>query len=312
MRVDRRGRWRGNATGSSDIAAGGSGTTGSSSGQSGAGGGGHIAGAPLVFAVVGDSRPPIPDDVIGYPKNIVQQIFTRIGKLDPAPSFVVATGDYQYSDPFTGLAAQQLDIYLGASKAFSGPLYPAMSNHECNGLATSNCGPGNADGTTAIYTAFTSKMLAPIAQQNPYFVIHKSAADGSWTAKLVFIAANAWSSAQATWLEAALSEATTYTFVVRHEPAATTEAPGVPPSETIMAKHPYTLALVGHTHTFRRSGPREVIVGNGGAPLTESVNYGFGLVTQRSDGAVRVEMIDYQTGKSSQGFSVHADGTPAP
>ncbi len=292
----------------------GSGVTSSGSGGAPAstGSGGHLAASALVFAVVGDSRPPIPDDVIGYPKAVVQQIFTRIAALDPAPSFVVATGDYQYSDPFTGLAAQQLDFYLAAKKAFAGPLYPAMGNHECNGLATSNCGQGNADGVTAIYSAFVAKMLTPIGQKSPYYTIHESAGDGTWTAKLVFVAANAWSSEQAKWLDVALSEPTTYTFVVRHEPAATKETPGVPPSEQIMAKHPYTLALTGHTHTFRRSGPREVIVGNGGAPLTEAVNYGFGLVTRRQDGAIQVAMIDYQTGKASQQFAVNADGSAAP
>ncbi len=247
----------------------------------------------------------------GYPTTVVQQIFARIAALKPKPSFVVGTGDYQYSDPWTGQAEQQIDIYLNAAKAFSGPLYPAMGNHECNGLTTSNCGAGSANGTTAIYSAFLSKMLAPIGQTKPYYVVHVAATDGSWTTKLVFIAANAWDAEQASWLDGALSETTTYTFVIRHEPAAANTAPGVPPSEAIMAKHPYTLALTGHTHTFKRSGPREVIIGNGGAPLSDAVAYGFGLVTQRADGAIRVEMIDNKSGQSSLAFAVKPDGSAA-
>ena len=40
---------------------------------------------------------------------------------------------------------------------------------------------------------------------------------GSWTAKLVFIAANAWDGTQQFWLDNVLGEPTTYTFCVRHE-----------------------------------------------------------------------------------------------
>ena len=271
------------------------------------------AGAPLVFAAVGDTRPAIPDDVPGYPTAIIQTIFTAMGTLPTKPMFVIGTGDYQFSDPLAGLTAgSQFDIYVAAAKMFDGPFYPAMGNHECNGLTTSNCGQGNADGVTAAYTAFLQKMLTPISQTAPYFVQHEQASDSSWTAKFVFIAANAWNAAQATWLDTALAEPTTYTFVVRHEPASANTAPGVTPSEAIMAKHPYTLALVGHVHTFQRTGPREVTIGNGGAPLDTSVNYGFGLFTRRSDGAINVEMIDYQSGMSSQAFAVNPDGSPAP
>ncbi len=71
-----------------------------------------------------------------------------------------------------------------------------------------------------------------------------------------------------------MAQKTTYTFVVRHEPPdASPAAPGQSPSETIISGYPYTLEIVGHSHTYghyKTPYPREVIIGNGGAPLTSS------------------------------------------
>lgn len=168
---------------------------------------------------------------------------------------------------------------------------------------------------TANYAAFVSKLLGPLGLSLPYFVVDVAAPDATWTAKLVFVAANAWSAAQAAWLDAALARSTTYTFVVRHEPASASTAPGVLPSEAILAKHPYTLAIVGHSHTYAHSAsaPREVLVGNGGAPLT-SKTYGFALFAQRADGAIAVDMFDWQTvtPDASFHFVVDAQGAPVP
>ena len=90
-------------------------------------------------------------------------------------------------------------------------------------------------------------------------------------------------------------------------------APGVTPSENIMAMHPYTLSIVGHTHTYERSGPREVIIGNGGAPLSGGVDYGFGMISQQGDGSIAVDVIDYTTGlaDSTFHFALNPDGSPA-
>ena len=48
--------------------------------------------------------------------------------------------------------------------------------------------------------------------------------------------------------------------------------------------------IVGHSHTYGHYTspyPREVLIGNGGAPLTSTTkDYGFGLFKQRSDGAI--------------------------
>jgi hypothetical protein len=155
-------------------------------------------------------------------------------------------------------------------------------------------------------------MLAPIGKTEPYYDIEIAAADGAWTAKFVIIAANAWSSAQESWLESALARPSTYTFVVRHEPASATSAPGVTPSERMMARYPYTLAIVGHSHTYAHDGaaPRQVLVGNGGAPLS-SKDYGFAVFSQRADGAIDVDMLQWQTlgADPSFHFTVRPDGS---
>ncbi|HZU85632.1 MAG TPA: metallophosphoesterase [Polyangiaceae bacterium] len=269
----------------------------------------------LRFAIIGDTRPASVDDTAGYPTGIITRIFQDIQALQPPPPFAVSTGDYMFASTGGGQAAAQLDVYLRARRAFSGVVFPAMGNHECTGATASNCGDGNADGVTDNYAQFLSKMLQPLGRAAPYYAVPIGALDGSWSAKFVFVAANAWDGAQADWLDATLGRPTTYTFVVRHEPAAATSAPGVSPSEQIMSRHPFTLSIVGHSHTYDRSGPNEVIVGNGGAPLAPTApGYGFGLAEQRADGAIRVDMIDYQTMQRDQSFTfaVRPDGSPAP
>jgi Calcineurin-like phosphoesterase len=270
----------------------------------------------LLFAVVGDTRPATVDDTGGYPTDIITAIYAGIRALEPRPPMVVSTGDYVFaSTPPRGGDSQadpQLDIYMQARARFPGALFPALGNHECTGATSSNCGAGAADGVTANYSAFLEKMLAPIGRTQPYYAIEVAAADATWTAKFVFVAANAWSSAQEAWLESALGKPSTYTFVVRHEPASATSAPGVMPSELVMARHPYTLAIVGHSHTYAHDAetPRQVLVGNGGAPLS-SKDYGFAVFSQRADGAIDVDMLQWQTrsADASFHFAVHPDGT---
>jgi hypothetical protein len=265
--------------------------------------------------VVGDSRPATIDDTAGYPSDVVSRIYGDVQALSPRPPFVVSTGDYLFaSEPAPGEPGQagpQLDVYLQARSRFTGQLLPAMGNHECTGATASNCGPGASSGVTANYREFLSKLLAPLGVALPYFAVDMAAPDRAWTAKFVFVAANAWSSAQADWLDTTLARPTTYTFVVRHEPASASAAPGVLPSEAILAKRPYTLAIVGHSHTYAHTAdaPREVLVGNGGAPLT-SKTYGFALFAQRADGAVTVDMLDWQTvaPDPSFHFAVSAQG----
>ena len=257
----------------------------------------------LYFAVVGDTRPANEDDTSNYPTAIISTIFSDLSKVSPEPPFVVSTGDYQFSNPNGSQATAQLSKYLSARGSYSGIQFPAMGNHECTGATASNCGSGNTNGITNNYSAFMSSMLGPLQKTKPYYAINVNANDNSWTAKFVFIAANAWDSTQATWLDATLAQKTTYTFVVRHEPAAANTAPGVSPSETIMAKYPYTLAIVGHSHEYyHSSGSREVVVGNGGAPISTSQNYGYALVQQLTNGNIQVDMYDYATNVKDSKF----------
>ncbi len=270
----------------------------------------------LQFAVVGDTRPPSVDDTAAYPTDVIDRIYAGIEALVPRPAFAVSTGDYLFASDRSGQARPQLDLYLRARSRYSGALYPALGNHECTGATASNCGPGARDGVTEPYAAFLEKLLSPIGKSDPYYSIRVDADDGSWTAKLVFVAANAWSPAQAGWLDSALTVPTTYTFVVRHEPASAATAPGVAPSEEIMLRHPYTLAIVGHSHTYEHSSsaPREVVIGNGGAPLTGKKPYGFGVFARQGDGTIAVDMVHWQTGLLDPAFHfvVTPGGKPAP
>jgi hypothetical protein len=275
-------------------------------------GGGSLS--RLYFAIVGDTRPANEDDTAGYPTAVITQIYGDLQAMTPPPAFVVATGDYQFASTTGTQSTPQLDLYVAARAKYSGTVFPAMGNHECTGATASNCGTGNPDGLTPNYDNFVSMFLTPIQQTNPYYELDVSSAAGAptaWTAKFLFIAANAWTQTQADWLDAAMSKATTYTFLVRHEAASASTAPGVSPSEIIMSNHPYTLSIVGHTHSYQRSGPREVIIGNGGAPLSGGVDYGFGMVSQQADGSIAVDVLDYTTGlaDTSFHFALNADGS---
>lgn len=265
----------------------------------------------LHFAVVGDTRPNYLDDTANYPTATINGIYGAIAKLDPIPSFVVATGDYVFASTGRDEGAKQMGLYLAARSQFGGPFWPAIGNHECTGYTRSNCGPGAKDGTPQTYTAYISKMLGPIGETVPWYTRKVSAPDNSWTAKFVVIAPNAWNDTQAKWFEAELKKPTTYTFVVRHEPTFASEAPGVGPSDAIMAKYPVTLMLEGHSHTWRHDyGSKEVVIGNGGAPSTSSVPPGYTVISQRlSDGAIVVTSYSVP-GKVLFSFAVKADGSP--
>ena len=303
------------------------GSSGGSGSGSSSGGGGLIDGgvmgsvgpsggsvSRLLFAVVGDTRPASTDDTQGYPTAVATQIYKDMAGMNPPPTFGVSTGDYMFASTNGGQAGPQLDLYIQARSNFANVMFPAMGNHECSGYTASNCGKGNADGITDNYTQFMNKLLQPLGQSSPYYSIAVDDVNGKWTAKFVFIAANAWDGTQSSWLSSTLAQQTTYTFIMRHEPAAANTAPGVDPSEQIMQNYPYTLAIVGHTHTYSKSGSKQVTVGNGGAPLSGNANYGFGLVQQRNDGTIQFDMYDYQSMQPDMSFefAVNPDGTPAP
>ena len=269
----------------------------------------------LLFAVVGDTRPANIDDTSGYPSAVVGKIYSQLEAFQPHVPFLLTTGDYMFASTTRGQAGPQLDLYLKAQGAYRGQAFPAMGNHECTGATASNCGPGTTDGTTDNYDQFLAKMLAPLQKSEPYYAMNVNAPDSSWTAKFVFVAANAWSTTQQSWLDSALTPTTTYTFVIRHESHDANTAPGVSPSDAVIARHPLTLKIVGHTHTYERyTSNKEVVVGNGGAPLTGSKTYGFALFNQRPDGAIEVDMLNWQTSlaDTSFRFAVKPDGSAAP
>ena len=280
------------------------------------GGGMHMTVSSLLFTVVGDTRPASSNDVSGYPTAIIDKIYEDIAALNPLPFFTVSTGDFQYSSGNSGFAGPQLDIYMAARAKFSGSFFPAMGNHECTGATDSNCGPGNKNGETDNYNQFMAKMLGPIQQTKPYYTVYIDAADGSWTSKFVIIAANAWDSGQETWLQQTMAQKTTYTFVVRHEASDATPAPaGLAPSDAILKANPYTLLILGHSHTVSRPALNQVLFGNGGAPLSgTAVDYGYGLFKQQANGSIHVDSVDYMTNKPDPNFlafAVNPNGTLA-
>jgi hypothetical protein len=271
--------------------------------------------ATFRFAVVGDTRPANEDDLAGYPTNVITKIWADVEAFSPHPDFAISTGDYMFANPVvTGSTVdKQLDIYLHARSQYTNAVFAAMGNHECTGATAGNCGPQSSSGITVNYAEFSKRMLAPLGIQNPWYAYTFHATDNSWTAKVVFVAGNAWNLNQSNFLDATLAMPTTYTFVVRHESTQTTDAPGVTPSETIIAKYPLTFRIVGHTHTYSKSvSGKEMIVGNGGAPLSGGQNFGYVIVERLATGVIQISEYDYATNAMRDQFRINADGTAAP
>jgi hypothetical protein len=270
----------------------------------------------LSFAIMGNSRPPIEDDVAGYPTAIVTRIWQDIAQAQPYPPFAITTGNYMFAGvnhtPGTQLA--QIGLFLAARNSFRNIVFPAMGNFECDGTSADNCGPGSEypdpleDNPN--YAAFADKMLAPIDKTLPYYAIPINGTDNRWTAKFVFIACNYWNATQAQWLETELPNPTTYTFVVMNSPLDDTTAPclsgtGTENAYNIISQYPHTLIIAGKTATFSYyPQDKEIIVGNGGAPLTGSVDYGYVVAVQQPDGNMLFSAYDYLTNAVIDSFEV--------
>ena len=265
----------------------------------------------LTFAIVGDTRPAGINGTSSYPTAVITKIYQDLEGENPKPLFAVGTGDYMYASTTNPTAANtQIGYYWTARQGFSGQFFPTMGNHECTGGTSSNCGTGNTNGVTPNMQAFLNTFMQPLGQTKPYYSINVAATDGSWTAKFVFVAANAWDSTQASWLSSVLSQATTYTFVIRHEPTGTSGGPpGLSGSESIIGAHPITYRLTGHSHLYKNDpSHKQVINGLGGAPLTGSANYGYTIVQLRSDGALQFTTYDYQSHAVQDTFAIDANG----
>jgi hypothetical protein len=263
-------------------------------------------GGLLTFAVFGDCRPPDLEDTSRYPTQIVNGIFT-LAQTSGA-QFAIGTGDYMFTNTSSGVAAQLQMFAQARAKFNAGPVYLAMGNHECTGYTASNC--PNLDETPNVQ-AFMAQ-LVPSGVTTPYYRFDLPTPLGK--AKFIVTAANAWDAAQESWLKTQLADATTYTFVVRHEPAADTQAPGVSPSEALIAQYPLTLELNGHTHEYRRVTINHVISGNAGAPLQagSGSTYGFLMLRQQANGNINVTEIEEATANATDTWTVTADGKAAP
>jgi hypothetical protein len=263
----------------------------------------------LTFAVFGDARPGNLNDTAKYPTAIVTGNFAQMQAK--GAQFVVGTGDYMFADTDQAVTAQVDLLVQGEAGFTNGPIYHTMGNHECTGATASNCPAGTE---TANMRAFMTRLM-PAGSTTPYYRIDVDTPHGK--AKLVFVAANAWSDAQATWLQQQLADPTAYTFVVRHEPASITETPGVTPSEDLIKAAPLTLELLGHSHEYRVLDTQHVISGNGGAPIHSyfgnpaSSGYGFLLIQQLDDGNFSISEVDEVSGNLTDTFKITADGRPA-
>jgi hypothetical protein len=246
------------------------------------------------------------NDTTQYPAKIVSGIFTMAQQK--GAQFVVGTGDYMFASEASAVTAQG-DMLLAAETNFKGPVYHTMGNHECTGATDSNCPNGNE---TANVQYFMQK-LVPAGTANPWYRVDVDTPMGS--AKILFIAENAWSSAQNTWLQQQLSDTTTYTVVVRHEPNNShgSGAPGLAPSNTLIDNTKYTLLLEGHSHEYSHiRGTNEVISGNGGAPMSYSGSYGFLLIQQLADGNLSVSEIEEASGNITDSWKVSPSGALVP
>ncbi len=281
------------------------GTTGGGGGSGGGGGGGGSGGSGggglLTVAVFGDCRPPNVDDTAGYPSAIVSGIFALA--QSKGAQFAIGTGDYMFASTQSAVDAQVQLFQQAAAKYTAGPLYLAMGNHECTGYTASNCPNLNE---TPNVQAFMK--LLPSGVTKPYYRIDVPTPLGS--AKLLFVAANAWDSTQDSWLQTQLNDPTMYTFLVRHEPAVDSTAPGVSPSESMLRSGQYTLELNGHTHEYRRVDTTHVISGNAGAPLSGGGGYGLLLVQQQQNGNITVSEIDESSGNATDTWTVSPTGQP--
>jgi hypothetical protein len=332
---------RNSATAHHACAGGSDAGSGTDSGSGADGGGGTDAGLPtlpsptlppvtmsnLVFGAFGDVRPNNPNDTANYPDAVLSSIFSGLTSL--GVGFAVDAGDhcFQSTTSSGSFCHTQFVSHFMADKSahYAGQLLPTMGNHE--GCGTDAATTGNCTTwTSGLVHDYLVDVVQPTTGQSsfPYYSL---LAHGTWgTAKFVVVAANAWTSAQNTWLASTLNVPTTYTFVLRHEPSNDTRAPGVTPSESLNQSHfaagTLTLSITGHTHLVQLPGSTlpygdsfgptqayETILGNAGAPLDAGPYYGFALFTRRAgDGAVVAQA--YET-MSSDGVTLLHD-TPDP
>jgi hypothetical protein len=247
----------------------------------------------LYFAVLGDTRPSMPDDTANYPTAIITKIFQDIAALQPRPQFIIATGDYMFT-AFGNTSTQggvQMGLYMQARAAYPGVVFAAMGNHECTGGSASDC----SSRVTMNMQAYLSALVTPLGRALPYYAFDVRDTAGQWTAKFLITACNAWGPAQKAWFTTELARPTTFTFIARHHPLGS-DGPCNLEQDPMIQAATYDGLLVGHTHSvYFSAAKKQLVEGVGGAPISGTANYGYATVEQRPQGGFTVLQYDYQT-----------------
>lgn len=243
----------------------------------------------LHFGVTGDTRPANADDLAGYPTPVIAQIVARMAAR--RVQFALDLGDHMNVEGSGAAGADaQMQLYLGAVGGLGAPWFMALGNHEC----PDQCAPDSAVPTYQSYL----RALRPVSAL-PFYAFDVKTDLG--LARFVVVADNAWSDAQAAWLEQTLEAAdrqARYTIVARHHPLADGAFTA---SAQIVARHHKALVLTGHSHQYLQDldgdpSGRAVILGTGGAPLGHGwASFGYGVVTQGEDGALTYTQFDSAT-----------------
>jgi hypothetical protein len=65
------------------------------------------------------------------------------------------------------------------------------------------------------------------------------------------------------------------------------------------------LLIAGHTHTYAYyASEKQVVVGNGGAPLAGSIDYGYVIARQQRNRSIAFSEYDYATNAVESSFTV--------
>ncbi len=263
----------------------------------------------LFFAMNGDTRGTDCNMDQEYPTQVINQIYDQMNAAKV--EFAVDLGDHMFvcQNGTQNMADTQMGYYVAATKHLAGKTtFLTLGNHDCVSMTNPNyCAVGGFE--TVNFRAFMNA-LAPISSK-PYYSVDIQTDAG--LARFVFIADNAWSQAQKTWLEQTLGDAdknAKYTIVVRHHPLDNTDMPDFQTISGIVKAHKYTLHLTGHTHEFRQDhwndgSGRTFIIGNGGAPLAQNFTwYGYATVEQVANGNLVLTAYDAMTNNPMGSFTV--------
>jgi hypothetical protein len=97
-----------------------------------------------------------------------------------------------------------------------------------------------------------------------------------------------------------------------HGYAIATETKAMPPYERCHADVEVAITVRSFGRASAVAHDAAVITGNGGAPLTGTVDYGYVIAEQRADEAIEFKAYDYSTNAVQKTVAVKADGSPAP